>query len=103
MTTQQASLTQRLVAAMEAASHHMAHATSEQQSAAREVEADAARTVLGGQLRHFADAVASACARAGHRRPGRVGSQPTPEPCSNCSRKMKHFREAATIIEPDRA
>lgn len=95
-------LTTRTAHALEAVTGSMPRTTPEEQSAAYEAEADAARAFLGSVIEEFTEALIRACVNRGHRGSSAGHGEASGTPCAQCKMKVRHYREAAALIAPDR-
>lgn len=102
MTPQKIDLTTRVAQALADATGEMPRDTAEEQDAAYKAEAATARAFLGGVVDEFTEALVRACVSRGHRGAvaGRDGVSGTP--CAQCKPKVRHYREVAALIAPDR-
>lgn len=87
---------------MHAGTGAMPRTTAEEVRKAYEADARIAREVAAAQLTRYAESLLGACLSLGHKgaipaRGGRPGAG-----CRLCKPKIKHIREAAAIVAPDR-
>lgn len=92
----------RMAQAMHATTGALPRDTPEHIRIAYETDARVAREVAAAQLSSYAESLLGACLRAGHPgatppREGRPGVG-----CRSCKAKLRHVRECAAIIAPDK-